>query len=368
MSNKKKYGFQKEPSSPSWLKTPLILLGLCLLVVILIYGRFILMPLAFAALFSMLLSPVIKQLELWRVGRVTSIILALSVITVILAGLITLISVQLIQFSNSLPDITNNVKSTSYDGIYYIEGITGVSEERLTEYMKNGVKSLFETGGELMSSLAEATKGTLIFLSLLPIFIFFMLYYKSMYHMFLEKIFIKSHNSDIDLVIKRVQRVTQNYLIGVFTVIGIMAVLNTIGLLIIGLDYAIFFAVFASFLAIIPYIGSLLGALPAVLYATLTGNSFWLPLFVIVVFVRVQLFEGNFMTSKIIGPKVSINPFDAVIALLIGGEIWGIAGMILFIPMIGILRVGFAQVRELEPYGYLLGNIIDYEESLRDQV
>lgn len=367
MLNEKKYRFQKKPSYPFWLKAPLILLGLCLLVFILSYGKFVLMPMAFAALFSMLLNPVIKQLESWRIGRVVSILLALSIITISLGGVFTLITVQLVQFSDNLPDIASNLKSTSYDGIYFIEGITGISEARLTEHIKNGTKTLFETGGAFMSSLAGATKGTFIFLSLLPVFIFFMLYYKEMYRTFLEKTFDKSQNSDIDIVIKRVQRVTQNYLVGVFTVIGIMAVLNTIGLLIIGLDYAIFFAVFASFLAIIPYVGSLLGALPAVLYASLTGDSVMLPLLVIIVFATVQLFEGNFITPKIIGSKVSINPYVAIIALLIGAEIWGIAGMILFIPMIGILRVGFAQVKELEPYGYLLGNIIDYEESGRKE-
>lgn len=365
MSKETKHRFQKNDLYPFWLKAPIILFGLCLLVIIMSYGRFILIPLAFSALFSMLLSPVIKRLESWGVSRVISIVLALSVITIFLAGFITLITVQLIQFSDSSPDIAEKLKSTSYAGIHFIEGITGISEDKLTEYLKNGLETLFETGSNFMSSLAEAAKGALIFLGLLPIFIFFMLYYKEMYRTFLEKVFVKSHNSDISLVIERVQRVTQHYLVGVFTVIGIMGVLNTIGLLIIGLEYAIFFAVFASFLAIIPFVGSIVGMLPAVIYALLFGDSFLLPLLVILVFTIVQLIESGFITPKIIGSKVSINPFVAIIALLIGGKIWGIAGMILFIPMIGILRVGFAQVKVLEPYGYLLGNIIDYKESER---
>lgn len=365
MSKETKLRFQKNDLYPFWLKAPIILFGLCLLVIIMSYGRFILIPLAFSALFSMLLSPVIKRLESWGVSRLISIVIALSVITIFLAGFITLITVQLIQFSDSSPDITEKLKSTSYAGIHFLEGITGISEDKLTEYLKNGLETLFETGSKFMSSLAEATRGALVFLGLLPIFIFFMLYYKEMYRTFLEKTFVESHNSDIDIVIERVQRVTQNYLVGVFTVIGIMGVLNTIGLLIIGLDYAIFFAVFASFLAIIPFVGSIIGMLPAVIYALLFGDSFLLPLLVIGIFTTVQLIESSFITPKIIGSKVSINPFVAIIALLIGGKIWGIAGMILFIPMIGILRVGFAQVKVLEPYGYLLGNIIDYKESER---
>ena len=365
MLKEKNYRLQKIAPYPIWLKGPLILLGLCLLVVILIYGKFILMPLAFASLISMLLRPVVKRLESWKMGRVMSIILALLLVLIILTGLITLITLQLIQFSDTLPGIVDKFKSTSYEGFHVIERFTGITEAQQTEYLKNGLESLFITSGEFMGSFAEATKVTLIFFALLPIFIFFMLYYKEMFHTFLEKTFVKSHYSDIDINIKKVQKVTQNYLVGLFTVIGFMAVLNAIGLLIIGLDYAIFFAVFASFLTIIPFVGSLLGMLPAVLYAFLLGDSLWLPVLVIIVFTIVQTIESTFLTPKIVGSRVSLNPFVAIIVLLIGAEIWGIAGMILFIPMIGILRVGFSQVDELEPYGYLLGNIIDYKESKR---
>ena len=365
MLNKSNYRRQKNNTYPFWLKAPIILLGLYLLVLIMSYGRFILMPLAFAALFSMLLSPVIKRFESWRMNRAVSIILALSIILILLSVFVTFITLQIIQFSDSLADVADKFKSTSYGGLHFIEGITGISEERQTEYIKNGLRNLFETGGEFMSSMAEATMGTLIFMGLLPIFIFFMLYYKEMYKTFLEKTFENSHNSDIHIVVKRVQRVTQNYLVGLFTVIGIMALLNAIGLLIIGLDYAIFFAVFASFLTIIPFVGSILGMLPAVLYAFLFGGSLWLPVLVISVFTIVQIIESSFLTPKIVGSRVSINPFVAIIVLLVGAELWGIAGMILFIPLLGIIRVGVSQVRELKPYGYLLGNIIDYNESDR---
>lgn len=365
MLKERKNRSEKKDPYPFWFKAPLILFGLCLLVLIMSYGRFILMPLAFAALFSMLLSPIIKRFESWRMGRVMSIILALFIITCIMGVIFTLITIQLLQFSANLPDIAEKLRSTSYEGYHFIEGITGITEARQAEYLNNVIENLFETGGKFMNSMAEATKGTLIFLGLLPIFIFFMLYYKEMYQTFLEKTFVRSHNSDIDKVIERVQRVTQNYLAGLFTVIGIMAVLNTIGLFIIGLDYAIFFAVIASLLAIIPFVGSILGMLPAVIYALIFGDTLLLPLLVILVFTVVQLIESSLLTPNIVGSRVSINPFVAIIVLLIGGELWGIAGMILFIPLIGILRVGFSQVRELEPYGYLLGSIIDYKESER---
>ena len=169
--------------------------------------------------------------------------------------------------------------------------------------------------------------------------------------------------SNIDSLLDRVQNVTQNYLVGMLTVIGILAVLNTTGLFIVGLEHAVFFGVFAALLAIIPYIGIIIGALPPLVYALLLTDSLLTPVFVIAVFGTVQFLEGNFITPRIVGSKVSINPFVAMVALIIGGELWGISGMILFVPLIGILKVVFDQIEELKPYGYLLGNSVQYNEE-----
>jgi predicted PurR-regulated permease PerM len=96
------------------------------------------------------------------------------------------------------------------------------------------------------------------------------------------------------------------------------------------------------------------------LFALLLGDSIITPLLVIAVFGTVQFLEGNFISPRIVGSKVSINPYMAMLALIIGGELWGISGMILFVPLIGILRVVFEQIDDLKPYGYLLGNRIEY--------
>jgi len=354
--------FKTSQLYPFWLKATLILFGLCMLVVVLNFGKFILMPLAFAAIIAMLLNPVVVRFENWKMGRVFSIILVLLIITVIFSGILTLIAFQAVEFTDNLPETAEKLKSTLAEGTIAVEKISGISQERQTEYLKDAIKNLFDAGGEFLSSMTKAATGTITALALLPIFIFFMLYYKEMYKTFFQKVFERSQNSEIDKALLRVQNVTQNYLVGLFTVLGIMAVLNSIGLLIVGLDYAIPFAIFASMLAIIPLVGAILGALPAIIYAFLFYDTLLLPLMVIAIFTVVQLLESSFLTPRIVGSKVSLNPFMAIIVLLLGAQVWGIAGMILSIPLIGIMRVGFSQVDELKPYGYLLGSIVDYEE------
>ncbi|MCR9133622.1 MAG: AI-2E family transporter [bacterium] len=347
---------------PFWLKASVTLAGLSLLFVILSYGKFILMPLAFAAFLSMLLNPIVDKLESWKLGRAFSIIITMLMVLIVFAGVITLISAQFVQFAERVPEVTERLKDVTADGIRFLEETVGLSEEQRTDYLEQGLSNLIDRSGSYVSSILGATTSTFTLMSLLPIFVFFMLYYKEMYQTFFRKLFERKEGvSKIDEVLDNVQDVTQNYLVGLLTVIGILAILNTTGLMIVGLEHAIFFGVFASLMAIIPYIGIIIGALPPLLFALLLGENLWTPVFVLAVFGTVQFLEGNFISPRIVGSKVAINPFMAMLALIIGGEIWGISGMILFVPLIGILRVIFTEIDELKPYGYLLGNQIEYK-------
>lgn len=346
---------------PFWLRASVTLIGLSLLFVLMSYGKFILMPLAFAAFLSMLFSPIVDKFEQWKLGRVFSIIITMLLVFIIFTGILSLISAQFVQFAERVPEVTERLKTVTADGIEFLEETVGLSQEQRTNYLEQGLGNLIDKSGSYFSSFLGATTSAVTLMSLLPIFIFFMLYYKEMYQTFFHKIFEKrSNDASLDEMLDNVQDVTQNYLVGLLTVIGILAVLNTTGLLLIGLEHAVFFGVFASLLAVIPYIGIIIGALPPLLFAFLLGDSLLTPILVIAVFGTVQFLEGNFITPRIVGSKVAINPFMAMLALIIGGEIWGISGMILFVPLIGILRVIFAEIDELKPYGYLLGNRIEY--------
>lgn len=347
---------------PIWLKVPAILLGLVLIYVVLSYGKFILMPLAFAGFFSMLLEPIGKQFEKLKIGRAGSIIASMLLVFVVLAGIFSLLSIQFVQFAERIPEAGIKLQALAGDLRHFFEGTFGIAPEQQIDYLQQGLANLIDKSGEYISTALGATTSVFTTLTLLPLFIFFMMYYKKMYRTFLYKALKRENTGAINTVVEGVQSVTQNYIVGMISVIGILAVLNAIGLWIVGLENALFFAVFAAILAIIPYIGIILGSLPAILFALLFTESLFTPLAVIGVFAVVQFLEGNFITPNIIGSRVSINPFMALLALIIGGQVWGISGMILFVPVLGILRCIFMEVEELRPYGYLLGNKIEEEE------
>ncbi len=346
---------------PFWLRSTVILFGLVLLVVILSYGEFILMPLALAALLAMLLEPVSRWLEKLKIGRALSIVLSMILVFMLLSGVFFLLSFQFMQFAEQLPQAGDRLQQVSTEVLQFFENTFGVSPDRQISYLESGLQQIIDQSGQYASTALSATTSVFTMVGLLPIFIFFMMYYKEMYQTFLRKVWKDESNASVDAVIAGIQSVTKNYLVGMIMVIVILGILNAIGLLIIGLDHAIFFASFAAILAIIPYIGIIMGSLPAILYALLFSGSLLMPLGVIAVFAVVQFLEGNFITPNIIGSRVSINPFMALVALIVGGNIWGIVGMIIFVPFVGILKCIFDEVEDLRPYGYLLGNTIEYE-------
>jgi len=154
---------------------------------------------------------------------------------------------------------------------------------------------------------------------------------------------------------KEIEKVTQGYISGLMLVTLIIAALNTTGLLILGIDHAIFFGILSGILTIIPYVGIFIGALLPVLMALITKDSVWYAAGVVMVFSVVQFMEGNFITPRITGSKVSINALAAIIALLIGGKILGIAGMILAVPAIGVLKILLSYSSHLKPFVILIG-------------
>jgi predicted PurR-regulated permease PerM len=188
------------------------------------------------------------------------------------------------------------------------------------------------------------------------VYIFLFLYFRHFLVQFLLMAFADRHREKVQNVIHRVKGVVQNYITGMFLVILILAVLNSIALYSLGVRHALLFAGFAAMLNVIPFLGPFIGATLPILYTLLTTDSLWVPFGVFLAFYFIQLAESNFFTPKIVGGRVSMNPLMTIIALFVGNFIWGLAGMILFIPGMAILKVIFDEVEGMQAWGFLLGD------------
>ena len=329
---------------------------------VIIEARNILIPIVFALFISIILNPVVNALTRRKINKILAIFLVLIVIALLLGVGIYYTSMQSRNLVSDIPDLTNKFKLFLENIEGWFASITGISASEQLSMIKNNMDNFISTGGNFLSNAVDATSSFITFISIVPIYAFFMLLYKDNFKTFLMKMDKSQDNNLIDIM-NEIQKMVYSYMSGLLIVITIIATLNSVGLLILDIDYAIFMGILSAILTIIPYIGIFLGALLPILVALLTKDSIWYPLGVVAVFAVVQFLEGNFITPNIVGNKVNVNPLAAIIALLIGGACWGIIGMILAIPLLGITQIVFRHFDNLAPYATLLAaNQGDSEE------
>lgn len=332
-----------------------ILIFIFLFIAGLYYARNFLIPFCLAILLAMLLYPLSRKFEKWGLPRILSIILCLLLIIIGLAGLITIISTQVISFTSDLPAIQEQIfkKLNTLQGL--IEGQFGIRPSEQIKWVKQNINQSLEHSGAFIKDTLVGAASTFAFLALIPIYIFFFLFYRERYLKFIFRITPDDKMKRVNRVIENIQELVQSYLSGVLIVVAILSVLNSVALLIIGIPYAIALGILAAVLNIVPYVGVLAGSIIAASIAFLTKDSIWYTIAVLASMSFIQFLDNNFITPNVTGSKVSINPFAAIIALIIGGILWGVPGMILFIPFAGILKAIFDSIDELSPYGYLIG-------------
>jgi putative heme transporter len=326
-----------------------LLVVLALSITAVILCRDIIIPLAFAAFLSIVMLPLVKRIE-----RKTGLVLAVTitlVATIVILGLLSWLLVeQIINLANDLPNLESKFDRfvTQISGTLSSQfSLDATEQNQMAKDIVKGVSGYFGT-------FLLGTTNTLSTLIQIPIYLFLLLIYREKFKQFFISLL---PNNMYELAWKKdIENVIQGYISGLLLVTLIIAALNTTGLLFLGIDHAIFFGVLSGVLTIIPYVGIFIGALFPFLMALITKDSIWYALGVVIVFTVVQFLEGNFITPRITGSKVSINALAAIIALLIGGKILGIAGMILAVPAIGILKIVLSYSQHLKPFVILLGD------------
>jgi len=289
------------------------------------------------------------------VPRIGSILLSILSLFVVIVVLVYVVSLQIGSFAEELPRITEKAETILDQTLTMGERYLNISRsQQVSEAKKYLINALSEGRAVLLNTLVTTTGAISTFI-LIPLYIFFFLLYRDFFRRFFHKAISNVPNDELNALLKKIYEVIQSYLSGLFLVILIVGVLNSIGLLILGIPHAIFFGFLAGFLILIPYIGILIGSVLPALLAVVTMDSPWYAVGVIGVMSFVQFLEGNFITPNIVGSKVSVNPLAAIVALFLGGQLWGLAGLILALPVTAILKVVFDTIPSMEPYGFLLG-------------
>jgi predicted PurR-regulated permease PerM len=182
-----------------------------------------------------------------------------------------------------------------------------------------------------------------------------MLYYREKFYKFIIMAVPARREEDARVVLRKISFVTPRYIGGVFTVVLILTILNSFGLWIVGVKYAILFGIISALFNFIPYFGTWIGASIPFMFALLTGDTPGLAFGVILLFIIIQFLENNVLTPNITGNYVNLNPLFTIIIIIIGGMVWGIIGMFVVVPVAAMLKIILEHSRTMKPYAYLIG-------------
>ncbi len=348
---------------PFYFRATVQLLLAGLLVTFLIFAKNILIPFTIAVVFTFLLMPISKRLETWRIPKVIAILISIIMALAVFVALLYFFYSQVISFVNEWPAMQEALTSKWVSFQQFVSETFHVSELEQQVWLKTKIQESAATGGVLVLGIFSATTSFLASFALIPIYIFFLTLYKDKFREFVLLITQDDKNDHALMVVKKVSVVSQKYLRGIFLDVVILSVLNSTGFLILGLPHAILFGVLAALLNIIPYIGVLIGSILPILMAFMTKDSMIYPLAVLGICFFVQFLDNNFITPYVVGSSVSINPLTATLALIGSSLIWGIPGMILCMPLTGMAKVVCDNVESLKPYGFLIGEEVNYREQ-----
>ncbi len=351
-------------SVPFYAKTTIILFGLTLLFQALFIGRDILVPLAFAVLLAVLLNPILRFMEKRRVPRLLAISLTVLLALAIVVFIGFIISYQMSQFAEALPLLKVKLLELFGKVQGWMATTFNLSLQKQTEYFNRMGSNMLQNGGTLLSGTFSYITGLLVLLTLIPIYVFLLLLYRNLLVYFVIKVFSGNNTLKVSNILHEIKGVIQNYIVGLLFETVIIAVLNSVALLLLGIDYAIMLGVLGAILNLVPYIGGIIAIALPVLIALVTKDGVFYPLAVIGAYSLIQFIDNNLIVPKVVAGKVKINALISILAVLVGGALWGVAGMFLSIPVVAILKIIFDRLGPLKPWGLLLGDDIPDEAAL----
>lgn len=332
-----------------------ILFFIILLCIVLYFGKEVLMLVTFAALLAMLMTPLSNNLENHHVSRVLSSLISVLIIIVVISGVFALLSTQIANVVKEIPRIKSEMKELISGTQLWITKQFEISFEQQVDTVKDHASQALGGAGNVIADIVKGTFTLLGRILLVVVFTFLFLLHREKYENFVVMLYKQEKRKDARDMIDKVSKISEQYLTGRLIAVVIIAILYVAGFWIIGLKNAALLSVIAAMIAIIPYIGTIIGGLIPFMMAIVDG-SFHQALGVIIITLVVNMIAHYFIEPSVVGGSVNISPLFTILSLIVGGVLWGVAGIILFLPIIGILKIAIENVEGLEPYDYLIGD------------
>ncbi|HFR3587963.1 TPA: AI-2E family transporter [Streptococcus suis] len=306
----------------------------------------VLLPMILTGLLYYLLNPMVDWMEKHKISRTVGISILFVLISLLiiwgLAVAIPSIQEQVTSFAQNLPaniqKIEGQVTSLLQDQRFEqfrptaLELLNKVNDQAVA-YAQKFSSSAVNWASNLISTASQIIVAVLI----MPFILFYLLRDGQYLNKHITQYLPTKWREPIGTVLSDVNGQLSNYVRGQVTVAIIVALMFSVMFSIIGLSYPITLGVMAGFLNLIPYLGSFLAMIPAVILGLIAGPIMLIK--VLVVFMIEQTIEGRFVTPLIIGSSLSIHPITILFVLLTAGQMYGVLGVLLGIPIYASIKV-----------------------------
>lgn len=339
---------------PFYVKTSIIIIGLFAFVTILYLTQSIIVPIIYSTIIAIVLSPMVSFFTKRNVNEVVAISITLTIGIVTTLLIISFLSMQMMQFTDSFPKLVEKFNQFADSIELWASNRFSVDKLKIHSMVLKKRSEFINNGGGLIGETLLSTGSKLIVALLIPVYVFMILLYQKHLIKFIHKLFNRKEYGEVDAVLSSTKLIIQGYLDGLFLEAVIMAFLNSITLLIIGVDYAILLGVLGAIVNVVPYIGGIISILFPVIIAIVSdtpSDAVW----VVISYLVIQFFDVHYIVPKVVASKVKINALISVIVVLAGGALWGLPGTFLSIPLTAIIKVIFDHVEQVKPWGFLLG-------------
>ena len=311
-------------------------------------------PLAFALMIAILLNPFVNFINNKGVNRVVSISIALLIAILFVAGLCYFVSSQVVKLSANLPVLEQKFTTLFHNLQIWLQNNYSLPLYKQRQYITELGESLKPLIGQTLGTVL----GTLSIIVLLPIYIFLMLFYKTLILDFLYSVFAEENSDRVSTVLFQTKNAIQSYMVGLLVEAIIVAIMNSIALYLLGVPYALLLGIVGALLNVLPYIGGIIAIALPVLIATVTKDGYSTQIGIIIAYSVIQFIDNNILVPRIVSSQVKINALVSLVIVLLGGAIWGVSGMFLSIPFVAVLKIIFDRVEGLKPWGKLLGTVV----------
>jgi predicted PurR-regulated permease PerM len=341
---------------PLTVRRAIELMGLYFLGMIIIVGKDVITPLVMAFFLSLMLLPMHRFFMRKRVPETLSIIISLLIMAGVMALLIWFFSSQIAQLVSDFPQIKQNVQAHISSIGRWIEVKTGFSTAQQTKLINDQNEKVLNYAGGMLGGAASSITGILVFIGLLPIYVFLMLFYKNLLLRFIFLWFPQDNHAKLEEVMRETEVIIKSYLVGLLIQITYITILLGGLLLIFGIKHAILIGAIFAILNLIPYVGALIGNLIGVML-TVSSTQEVGPIFIVLGTIAfVQFLDNNILMPRIVGSKVKINALATIVGVIIAGALAGVSGMFLSLPVIAVLKIVFDRTNNLRQWGVILGD------------